>query len=393
METLDLPIDPPRPDAAVRAFVRAALCELDPAARAIDLTQSRTTTEDSGPGDSNVFFITRRETLYGTPSLGFVAETVYEHDECQGMPRETLVSYTMRGVGLRPGRSLAYAEDLLDGEPGIRLEGKPSELAACLDLFFSDLLRCTVEADAALRALRGLYGFTEVSALVPRAAFQPEAIDPAGGGDVAAAVRALNDLLRVEPAHPTARWYRAQLYARAGDAVAAEAALEQWRVAHAADSEVPLALANVRLQRSDAAAALAALETVPETDRSVHYHATRFEALYRLGRYADALDALAPWSSRSARAWGSSTLDEIDATLLRVRLHDLLGDRAAALRAWQLALGKSSHYAINVLLEPRTSSLLDPWITRYLEPSWVAQLRADPEFEALLPAPCDRRSR
>jgi len=137
VETLELPVDPPRSSEAVQAFVRAALCELDPAVRAIDLTQSRTT-EQTGPGEHPAFFTSRQETYYGTPSLGFVAEIVYEHDECQGMPRETLVRRTLRGIGLRPGRSLAYAEDLLDGKPGLRLEGEPSELAVCLDLFFAN---------------------------------------------------------------------------------------------------------------------------------------------------------------------------------------------------------------------------------------------------------------
>ncbi len=395
METLDLPVDPPRSSDAVLAFVRAALSELDPAARAVDLRESDTT-EHSEPSDGYAFFTSRHETLYGTPRLGFLAETVYEHDECQGMPRETIVRRTIRGVGLRAGRSLVYAEDLLDGKPGFHLEGEPLELAACLDRFYSDLLRCTVEADEALRALRALYGFTQLSALSPRAPFEPAAIEPAGGGDVAAAVQALDELLRAEPEHPTARWYRAQLYARAGDAVAAEAALARWRAAHPDDSEAVIALAHVRLQRGNAAAALTALDTVPESGRTVQYHATRFEVLYRLERYADALSALAPWSSCSARAWVGPTLGEVEATLLRMRLHHLLGDRAAALRAWQLALTSNAHYARRLLLddsraepsrEPRASSPLDPWITRYLEPSWVAELRADPEFEALMRPP------
>lgn len=394
METLELPVDPPRPSDAVLAFVRAALAELDPAARAVDLKQSRTS-EHAEPSDSPVFFSRRHETRYGTALFGFVSETVYDHDECQGMPRETLVRHTIRGVGLRAGRSLVYAEDLLDGKPGFRLEGEPLELAACLDRFYADLLACTVEADAALRALRGLYGFTHVRALAPRAVFEPSAIDPASGGDVAAAARALDDLLRVEPEHPTAPWYRAQLLARAGDAVAAEAALTQWRAAHPDDSEALIALGSVRLQLSDAAAALTALEAVPERERKLQYHATRFEALYRLGRYADALNALEPWASCSARALVGFTLDEIEATLLRMRLHHRLGDRAAALRAWQLALTNNAHYARNLLLghsraeqplEPRTPSPLAPWITRYLEPEWVAELRADSEFEALMRA-------
>lgn len=356
---------------AIVAFATSVLRALAPGADALETVAYLSTTDGNDP---DVFVETQRARI-GDGTTGLEVTTIVDHDECQGMPRVRVRGMTIVSVGLPEGRRVAFRAD-----EGLVIDGDASTLEACRRRFYEELLRCSPESVAALRALRALHGFDDVLALVPRPAFRIESIardrDPTRAIAARAAIEALR---RADPAHATAPWFLALLAARLGDRERADAQLVASQRDHA-DAEASIALAAHRLETSPASA-LEALDAVPESAHSLTFHGLRFDALYRLGRDADAMAGLSAWAARTRHEWGRC-LYAIDEALLRMRLSDRMGDRTGALVHWERALSVNRYVATNVMTKER--GRLDPWVTRYLDPEWVRAFIADPRCGSLM---------